>query len=516
MADKTISDNRRIAKNAAALYVRMFVTMIIGLYTSRVILNALGVTDYGIYGVVGGFVSMFTLISSSISASVSRFLTYELGRGDKESLRQTFSTSISVLSGLSVLLIAVTETVGLWYLFNKMVIPPDRLTAAFWCFQFSLLTMVLTLINQPYTATIIAHERMDIYAYLAILDSALKLGICFAVLYSPGDKLILYGFLLFMASGINQLIYMGFCRRKFEESRFAFTVNKRMFKSMFSFAGWNFIGSSAAILTSQGSNLLLNWAGGPIVNAAYAIALNVSNYVALLVNNFTMAFTPQITKRYAAQEYESLMQLLIFGSKYSYYLMYIVALPIMISAHFLVKLWLGQVPEHTVWFIRFIVMNNLFDAISRPVVNAKNATGKIRNYQIVVGGILLLVLPLSYITIKIGLPIVCVTAVGAIISFIAVLARMYMLRGDFPCWSSRLFFDKVVFNVIYVSIISSITPIFTHLYLPYGWTNLLVTSLLSVLSVIICIIYLGCDRMERQFIFSKISQLFSKISSKHA
>lgn len=489
--------------------------MAVGLYTSRVILNALGVEDYGIYNVVGGFVSMFSIISGSLSSSISRFLTFELGRENLDNLKRVFSTSIFVLFGLAAIVLLATETFGVWYLENKMVIPVESKTAAMWCFQLSLVTFMVNLINQPYSAAIIAHERMDVYAYIAIADSFLKLLICFAVVHSPINRLIFYAILLCLVSLINQAIYVIFCKRKFIECTFRWIFDKSLFKEMFGFAGWNFIGSSAAILTSQGSNLLLNWAGGPVVNAAYAIALNVSNYISLLVNNFTLAFTPQITKRYASQEYESLMQLLIFGSKYSYFLMFIVALPIMLSAHFLIKLWLGQVPDNTVWFIRFIVLGNLFDAISRPVVNAKNATGKIRNYQIVVGGILLLVLPISYIAIILGLPVVSVTAVAAIISFVAVLARMYMLRGDFPCWSSRLFLDKVVFKVIYVSIIASIIPILVHILIPYGWMNFLVTSMVSVLSSIICIVYIGCDRPERQVIFSKIKQAYIKVLHKY-
>lgn len=516
MADKTMTDNKRIAKNAAALYIRMFVTILIGLYTSRVILNALGVTDYGIYNVVGGFVSMFSLISGSISSSISRFLTFELGRRDIEKLTKVFNTSIFVLMGLALVVVMATETFGVWYLNNKMVIPDGSRTAAMWCFQLSLVTFVISLINQPYSAAIIAHERMDIYAYIAIADSVLKLGICYAVLHSPIDRLIFYAILLCGVGLIDQTVYVIFCKRKFKECTFHWTFDKSLFKEMFGFAGWNFIGSSAAVLTTQGSNLLLNWIGGPVVNAAYAIAQTVSNLVSSLVNNFTLAFTPQITKRYAAGEYESLMRLLIFGSKYSYFLMFVIALPIMLSAHFMLDLWLGQVPEHAVWFVRFIILSNLFDAISRPVVNAKNATGKIRNYQIVVGGILLLVLPLSYVALRLGLPVVSVTAIAALISFVAVLARMYMLRGDFPCWSSKVFLEKVVIKVIYVSVISAVIPILIHLSLPYGWENFLVTTLVSVLSAVISIIYLGCDKTERQFVFSKIKQLFPKITCKNA
>lgn len=510
-----ISGNKQIAKNAVALYFRMFLTMAVGLYTSRVILNALGVEDYGIYNVVGGFVSMFSLISGSLSSSISRFLTFELGRRNSEKLARVFNTSIFVLIGLAVIVVLATETFGVWYLKNKLVIPEGSRTAAMWCFQLSLVTFVINLINQPYSAAIIAHERMDIYAYIAIADSILKLLICFAVVHSPINRLIFYAILLCCVSLTNQAVYVVFCKRQFDECRFHWVFDKSLFKELFGFAGWNFIGSSAAILTTQGSNLLLNWAGGPVVNAAYAIAQTVSNLVSALVSNFTLAFTPQITKRYAAGEYESLMRLLIFGSKYSYFLMFLFALPVMLSADFLIGLWLGQVPAHAVWFVRFIILSNLFDAISRPVVNAKNATGNIRNYQIVVGGVLLLVLPLSYIALRLGLPVVSVTAVAAIISFIAVLARMYMLRGDFPGWSSSIFLRKVVINVLLVSAVASILPIAAHILISNSWLNFAVTSILSVSLSILCILYLGCDYAERQLILGKCRQLIMKVSLKH-
>ena len=505
------SSNKQIAKNALALYFRMFITMFVGLYTSRVILQALGVEDYGIYNVVGGFVSMFSLISGSLASSVSRFLTFELGRQDLDKLKRVFNTSILVLIGLALLVFIATETFGIWYLNNKMVIPESRMTAAMWCFQLSLLTFVVNLINQPYSAAIIAHERMDIYAYLAISDSILKLLICFAVLHSPIDRLIFYAILLCCVGLLNQTIYVVFCKRKFQECTFHFMFDKSLFKEMFGFAGWNFIGSSAAILTSQGSNLLLNWAGGPVVNAAYGIANTVSGIVSTFVSNFTQAFTPQITKRYAAGEYEELMQLLIYGAKYSYFLMFIVALPIMLTAEFLLHLWLGQVPEHSVWFVRFIIIGNLFDAISRPVVNAKNATGRIRNYQIVVGGILLLVLPLSYVAIRMGLPVESVTAVAAIISFVAVLARMYMLRGDFPSWSSYLFLQKVVARVLIVSVVASILPIIVHINVDGGWLNFIATGSLSVISCTLSILYIGCSSSERHLILAKVGDLRNKI-----
>ena len=252
------TDNKRIVKNAIALYIRSIVTMLLGLYTSRVILQALGVEDYGIYNVVGGFVSLFSLISGSMSGSIARSLTFELGRSDVNRLKRVFSTSIYVLLALSLLVVLATETFGLWYLYNKMVIPPERFNAAFWVFHISVFTFVLGLINGPYTASVISHEHMHIFAYLSIFDAFCKLLICFMVIYSPIDRLIYYAILLCLVTIIDQCFYVWYCKRHFEESHFHFVFDKTLFKEIFNFAGWNFIGSSAGVLRSQGASLLLN------------------------------------------------------------------------------------------------------------------------------------------------------------------------------------------------------------------------------------------------------------------
>lgn len=511
-------DNRRIAKNAIALYFRTFITMLIGLYTSRVILQALGVVDFGIYNVVGGFVSMFSLISVSLTSSIGRYITFELGKGDEDKLRRVFSTSIFVVLGLSLLVFIATETFGLWYFYNKMVIPPDRMDAAFWVFQISVFTFILSLINMPYASSIIAHERMDIYAYLSIFDATCKLLICYLVMHSPIDRLIFYS-LLFCAVGvIDQCIYVLFCKRNFEESHFKFVFDKTLFKGMFGFAGWNFIGSSAAVLRNQGANLLLNAFGGPVVNAANGIANTITGIVSGFVSNFTQAFNPQITKQYAAGEYESLMKLLIYGSKYSYYLLFLLSLPVMLNAHFILKIWLGVVPDYTVDFCRWIFIFLLAESVSRPIITAKNATGEIRNYQIVVGGILLLMLPISYICLRLGASVISVVIANAGTAILAVFARMYMLRGDFPCWSSRVFINKVLLNVLLVSIVSAVLPTILYLNLQEGWIRLLSTSTLAVICSIGSILYVGCTKSERGLILSKckegIKTLRQKISNK--
>ena len=518
MNHESVTNNKRIAKNAIALYFRTFITMLIGLYTSRVILQALGVVDYGIYNVVGGFVSMFSLISVSLTSSIGRYITFELGKGDEDKLRRVFSTSIFVVLGLSLLVFIATETFGLWYFYNKMVIPPDRMDAAFWVFQISVFTFILSLINMPYASSIIAHERMDIYAYLSIFDATCKLLICYLVMHSPIDRLIFYA-LLFCAVGvIDQCIYVSFCKRNFEESHFKLVFDKTLFKGMFGFAGWNFIGSSAAVLRNQGANLLLNAFGGPVVNAANGIANTITGIVSGFVSNFTQAFNPQITKQYAAGEYESLMKLLIYGSKYSYYLLFLLSLPVMLNAHFILKIWLGVVPDYTVTFSRWIFIFLLAESVSRPIITAKNATGEIRNYQIIVGGILLLMLPISYICLKLGASVISVVIANAGTAILAVFARMYMLRGDFPCWSSRIFVNKVLLNVFIVSIIAAVLPTILYLNLQEGWIRLLSTSILAVICSIGSILYVGCTKSERGLILSKckegIKTLRQKISNK--
>lgn len=507
MPHESVTDNKRIAKNAVALYIRSIITMLIGLYTSRVILQALGVEDYGIYNVVGGFVSMFSLISGSLSGSVSRYLTFELGRGNTDELKKVFSTSIYVLIGLSILVIIATETIGLWYLYNKMVIPAERMTAAFWVFQISVFTFVLSLINTPYSASIISHERMDIYAYLSIFDAVCKLLICYLVMCSPIDRLVYYTLLLCFVGIINQCFYVWFCKRHFVECHFKMVFDKSLFKGMFGFAGWNFIGSSAAILRGQGASLLLNAFGGPVVNAANGIASTITGVVSGFVSNFTQSFTPQITKRYAAAEYDSLMNLLIYGSKYSYYLLFLIGFPVILNAHFIFQIWLGVVPEYTVPFCRWMFIFLLAESISRPIITAKNATGKIRNYQIVVGGVLLLMLPISYICLKLGVSVVAVAISNAATAILAIFARMYMLRGDFPCWSSRVYFTKVLLNVSKVSVIASFVPLLLYHNMYEGWIRLLSTSIIAVISTSLSILYVGCSREERQLALTKAKEI---------
>ena len=404
--DSHTENTKRIAKNTLMLYSRMLFSMVVSLYTSRVVLNTLGVEDYGIQNVVGGFVTMFSIISSSLSSSVSRFLTFELGKGDINRLKRVFSTSMIIHIGLVIIVVIAAETIGIWFVNHKMVIPPERMCAANWVFQASVATFCFGLLSTPYNASIISHEHMGAFAYIGILEVCLKLGIILFVAHSPWnfDRLIVYSLLLLAVSISIRYAYWMYCRKHFEECRIQLSYDKQYFKEMGAFAGWNFIGCTAGLLKDQGINILLNLFYGPIVNAARGIAVIVSNSVSGFANNFMTALNPQITKSYAAGEKDYTMSLVERGSRFSFYVIFIFALPLCLETEFILNLWLKEYPNHTINFVRLILILSLSDILSNTLINLQSATGKIRDYQIVVGGTLMLNFPLSYFALKMNLP----------------------------------------------------------------------------------------------------------------
>ena len=318
------ANSKRIAKNTLMLYIRMFFTMIVNLYTSRVILNALGVEDYGIYNAVGGFVAMFAVISNSLSAAISRFITFELGKGDKARINKIFSTSVLIQLLIALCIVLLAVTLGTWFLNTKMVIPDDRMHAANWVFYLSILTFVVNLISVPYNACIIAHEQMKAFAYIGILEAVGRLGIAFAIMVSPIDKLVFYALLMGLLAGGIRLLYGWYCKRHFEECHFGWVYDKELVKEIFGFAGWNFIGSASGVLKDQGVNVLLNIFSGPSVNAARAVATQVSSAVSQFSTNFMTALNPQITKSYATNEREYTFSLICKGARLSFFLLLLI------------------------------------------------------------------------------------------------------------------------------------------------------------------------------------------------
>lgn len=326
-----INKSKRLAKNTVLLYVRMLLTMFIGLYTSRVVLHALGVEDYGIYNVVGGLVTMFTVLSGSLSAAISRFITFELGKGNKDRLKRVFSTSINIQFILIAFIVVLMETIGLWFLNYKMVISAERLTAANWVFQFSVFTFAMNLWSVPYNAAIIAHEKMSAFAYIGILDSLCRLGVAFMITYSNFDHLIYYALLLMIVGIIIRLIYGFYCKRNFDETIYHFVLDKSLLNDMFSFAGWNFIGAAAGVCRTTGVNILINLFYGANVNAARGLSVQLNNAISGFANNFMTALNPQITKAYAEEDFHYMNMLLFKGTKLAYFLLMLISMPVLIQ-----------------------------------------------------------------------------------------------------------------------------------------------------------------------------------------
>lgn len=504
-------NTKRIAKNTLMLYVRMLFGMLVSLYTSRVVLQALGVEDYGIYNVVGGVVAMFSLLSGSLSAAVSRFLTFELGRNDLVRLRKVFSSALCVHALLALFVLVLSETLGLWFLNYQMNIPADRMIAANWVFQFSLFSFLLGLFSVPYNASIISHERMGIFAFVGIGDTLLQLGIVLFIAFGGIclDKLIVYASLLVVKGMLFQLFYFYYCRKSFKECRFKLSLDKQLLKEMTGFAGWNFIGASSAILRDQGGNILLNLFYGPALNAARGVANQVSNAIGSFVGNFMIALNPQITKSYAAAEYGYTFSLIFRGARFSYYLLLWLALPVLLNTQYILSIWLNVVPEHTILFVQLVLVFSMCETISNPLITVMLATGKIRNYQIVVGGLQMMNFPLSYIFLKMGFLPEIIVMVAISLSLICLGARLILLRDMIQLPVAR-FLRHVCGNIIVVTILSLTVPLYARWELPNNLFGF-------IFSCIICfgwggiILYrFGCSVSERKFLISKLQFVSAK------
>ena len=507
----TSANNKRIAKNTLLLYFRTLFIMLVTLYTSRVVLNTLGVTDYGIYNVVGGVVMMFSVISGSLSSSISRFITYELGHGDFEKLKRIFSTSVNIQIGISFIILVLAEIFGVWFLNTKMNIPEERLIAANWILQCSLLSFIINLISVPYNACIIAHERMSAFAYISILEAILKLAVVYMLLISPYDKLSTYAVLLVMVALLIRLTYGQYCRRHFEESHYKFVYDKPLVREMTNFAGWSFFGNSAYMLNVQGVDMLINIFFGVTLNAARGIATQVQNAVMQFVNNFTVAVNPQITKSYAAGDREYMNKLVCRGARFSYFLLFFFIVPIVCEADYILRLWLKLVPEYAPIFLRLSLFGSLMMLLGNSLLTAIFATGNIKRYQLWVTIVGCLVFPLTWIAFKLGFPPATTYVIFIIIYFLLVFVRLYIAKGvlDFPV---KLYLTNVMFRIFIVSVISFVLPLLVVSNMEEGFLRLCITCIVSFVFTIFIVVILGLEKPERKKIKNKvISIIKSKI-----
>lgn len=509
--NETQSDNKRVAKNTILLYGRMILLLAVSLFTSRVVLSALGFEDYGIYNVVGGVVTMFSFINMALTNSTSRFITFSLGKGNLDDSRQVFNACLIVHIVIALIIILLSETIGLWFIFNKMVIPECRIYSASWVYQFSVIACVASILYAPFNATIIAHEKMGAFALISILDVFLKLLIAYYISASEKDRLILYAFLILCVSLIDILIYLIYCKRNFLEVKFVRIKNQNTPKEIMSFAGWSMIGNMAYVGYTQGVNILLNIFYGPVVNAARGVATQLQNAVVGFVTNFQMAVNPQITKSYAQGNFGRLHTLVYASSKFSFFLLLCFILPISIESKKILSIWLVEVPDYAVQFSILTLFTRLIDTLSNPLGIANNATGTIRKYQIFEGGSLLLIVPIAYIILEIGGNPTSVFWVQLIIMY-----AVQLLRLKLVCFKIQMtikeYCRKVLFKIIPVALVSAIIPLLLHHFLTESTISSILVVIVSILSVLFFSYLIGLEDDERQMLQRKALDIIKRIN----
>lgn len=502
MADQ-LGNNKRIAKNTLLLYIRTIFLMLITLYTSRVILEQLGVDDYGIYNVVGGVVAMFSVISSALSSSISRFITFELGKGDIKRLTTIFSTSVNIQLGLSAIILLIGETVGLWFINYKMNIPADRLVSANWVLQCSLLTFCINLISVPYNSCIIAHEKMSAFAYISILEAALKLLICYMLIVSPIDKLIAYSLLMLFVAILIRFVYGLYSARNFEECKYRMCYEKDIVKEMTGFAGWSFFSNVAWIFNTQGVSVLINLFFGVALNAARGIASQVESAVMMFVRNFTTALNPQITKYYANGDKENMFLLMCRGTKFTYFLTLLMVLPLFLETEYVLQLWLKEVPTHTVIFVQLSIIGSIINNIGNTCYTACQATGNIKRFSIVVTTVGFLVFPLTWLGFKLGLPVESTYMIYILVYICVSIANMLMTRWllQFPL---SMFLRKALLPMVSTTVLSAILPVLLCTHMQSSFIRFLVICIVSVLSTCVVIYIIGLTQGEKDLLNKKI------------
>ena len=483
--------------------------MALNLYTTRVTLQLLGVEDYGIYNVVGGIVVLFTFISNALSTATQRYITFGLGRNDSHYLNSVFSTSVYIHLIISLVLVCLTETIGLWYLQHKMLIPIHRIDASMWVYQCSIVSAIIMLISVPYNATIIAHERMGVFAAISSLEVILKLFIALSLSFFTVDKLKVYAILLVMVQLIIRFIYTIYCRKHFHETKLQKRINIELLREIGSFSLWSVFGNAAYVSYTQGINLLLNLFCGPVINATRAIAVQVQVAVNQFVRNFQTAMNPQITKSYAAGNLDYMYNLIFASSRFSFYLLLLLTLPILLETSTILHLWLTAVPEYATIFVRLILLTTLINSIANPLIVSIKATGKIKLYEGIIGGVMLLILPISYIFLKCGYPPYSVFVIHLIIESIAQVLRItiaYRMLG----FSISSYLKDVILRILYVALASLILPILLYIYLDPGLTSFVIISCISLLSTSLVIFFIGLASNERRFVINKFNEVISK------
>ena len=514
MSNQTSDNNKRIAKNTLFLYLRMFVMMLTALFTSRIVLDVLGAADYGLNNIIGGVVVLFSFLNSALLSATQRFLNFHLGRQDYKQTNVVFCMSMNTYLLLSIVVVVLGETIGLWFVNTNLNIPSERMYAAQWVYQFTLIQFVINLLRVPYNASIIAYEKMNLYAYVSLVEVIAKLLVVYLLYITTFDKLIFYSFLYTIVPLIVAFIYKIYCNRNFDTTKYKRIWDRIAFKEMFSFSGWSLFGSLANLAAQQGLNILINIFYGVTVNAAAGIANQVSTNVYGFISNFQTAFQPQIVKTYAAKEVERFHKLIFQTSKFSYFMVLVLVLPILFTIDGILDIWLKEVPRYTAIFCRLILVFLSIEAITAPLWMSVQATGKIRNYQILVASLIFLNFPLAYIVLKLGMPVYSVWVIRIIVNIVVMIARcIYMKKNlNFPLLS---YLKAVIAPILSVTFVAIPIPLILNYMIHGFWQNMIIVGIATFALTILDVYFVGMNTHEkllaRNMILKKIPFLKCKV-----
>lgn len=508
-------NNKRLAKNVVVLYFRLALSMVVSLYASRVVLNVLGAADYGTYNVVGGIVVMLAFVNTTMAESAQRFLSFDLGKKDKRMLHTTFNIAFTLHLALALIVVVLAETVGLWFLTHKMVFDPERMVAVKWVYHLSVATTFLSITQVPYTATICAHEKMDIYAYTSIVEELMKLAMVVLLMWLPYDKLITYGWLLFVINASRMLFFRFYCRKQFACAKIEWLWNKARAREMLHFSGWNTTAEFALIARTEGVNVVLNLFFGTLVNAARGIGVAVFSAVTGFINTFVWAMTPQMVKYYAERNYEAMQQLIVKGSKYSFFLLFLLSLPIIIETDFVLQLWLKAPPPLASTYCRLILIAALIETLSSLVGYGVQASGRVKRYQLTMSALFISIPLVSYAAYRWGAgvpPVFCVYA--EMVNYVlALLLRPLLARRAF-IFGVRQYYTQSVAKCLLVAAVAVVLPVYVVNTMPTGWGRFALNCLLCE-GVSIGMMYtFGMTQSERQKVWSVIRKKWAHLCSK--
>lgn len=514
--ENQISNNKRIAKNTVFLYFRLLITVAVGLYTSRVVLATLGISDYGLYNVVGGFVALLAFINLTLTNGTQRFISYALGEGNNEKLKLVFSNALLIHVLIASIVLVLSEVIGPWFISTQMNIPEGREVASQYVYQFSVIAFIVSILQVPFMSALVAHEKMDIYAYMSIYDVVMKLLIVFFIQVVDCDKLILYAGLFALVQISDACLYALYCRRKYTECRIKFSYDKQLFKELVGFSSWNLVGALGCSANGQGVNILLNIFWGTIVNAARGIAFQVNGILVSFSRNFQIAANPQIIKLYADKKVEEMTNLAIQTAKYSGFLMIFLMLPFLIDIEYILKLWLGNYPELAPVFLRIILVQSLIQTLSGPPVTVTHASGMIKMPNLTSGIILLLFLPITYIALKLGASPVMVFIINVIPWFFECYFDTYYAQ-KYTGFSQKRFYKEVYVRVFLVLIVSFLSVYLLNSLLCFtGFLNFAKNVFLSIIIVSLFVYTLGLRKDERIVLSRKINSILLKIRHKNS